>query len=1056
MPDVETSSIQIDITAEDNASTTLDAIRKKLTSFAQALEQVQALWNAFSGDNSAVQGLESIANSIAKMDGASIKIDFSKTESEVKKTSTALAKVAEPLTKVTAETQKTADNVQRFGQAVNETKAPAEETANNVEKINESTEKAVQSGGQLTKIYDDVSEKSEEAKNEIQDLAGFMAKINEVQTDAIQKSISGLATKIGGILTPIGAATLALNAFGKLATTVFNALKTAVSVALNYLKGLFSTVIKMGGNFIKVVAKMTTALAKVSVYVGKTFGRVAIAPIQLMANTIGKVVTKLKDMFAGLVRIATYRLFRSMIKWITQGLSEGIENLYQWSKALDQAFSKAMDLYATDRQYLNNSFAAMLEPLIEQVIPILDQAVDKMVDLLNQFNQFFSAITGKSTWTKALKVATEYDDAAKDAKKSTDELKRSLLGFDEINRLDGDKNKDKSANKQEKDYSSMFEELPINSEIGDLAKKLRELINADQWFEAGQLLAEKLNGLLDMWDAESAGKIIAKKINNAVDIARGFITTANWRKLGQKFAATINNLLANLNGKNIGKLIADTLNGAINLALGFLETIDGDKIGKNLADLFNGFFNEIDTASLGKTISETLSKAFAIGISYFKNLDKDAFYNSILALIDNVDFKGLGNKLEELLNSIINVVDAGKISEILGKLIQSVADFVSNAVDGLDIAGLITKVIGIFTNLLTDGKTVEALSGAANTLLTKASEAISAIIANFPVSEIFTAIDTFVSSIDFDTIGANIGTALQTAIEKLNPNDIANAITTLIDKAVDLLSSFTEKMSEKVTLLTPDENGGVIAEEVTYWEALGAKLGWALANGLGNVNWEEAGSTLSKLFDGITKFIKTTIETADQNGELSNAIVTLINSIGWTDIVNDIIEILKNTKNALAEPLKTLGSAIASAIGDAIKNWFAENWLKVLESIVMMLNPATLIGMIYGKLTGKIVDKGLETYAGIYANASDAYSGWKSSTDRNQTPDMTQQQNAITSESAVQQQMNAPGGYANFNTPQEQTINVVAEVDGDVLFNSVVKTNNQQVRQTGQSPLYGR
>ena len=55
---------------------------------------------------------------------------------------------------------------------------------------------------------------------------------------------------------------------------------------------------------------------------------------------------------------------------------------------------------------------------------------------------------------------------------------------------------------------------------------------------------------------------------------------------------------------------------------------------------------------------------------------------------------------------------------------------------------------------------------------------------------------------------------------------------------------------------------------------------------------------------------------------------------------------------------------------------------------------------------------------------------------------------------AVQQQMNTPGGYANLGTPQEQTINVTATVDGDVLFNSVVKTNNQTVKQTGQSPLY--
>ena len=714
MPDVETSSIQINITAEDNASTTLASITKKLETFATALTQVQASWNSFTENQTAIKTLESVANSINAINGKKIDIKF---------TGDAID-------------GKTAENMKKTQEAMEEAAKPASKVAESAEEIRESAQKAADSTQGMTKDWDKLSDSVENASEQASQGYDKIAKSAEkarTQQEKAAESTRNLGNALGISFSHI-TKTVSLLA-------VFDAETKVISHQLGLLKGTLSATASGFKALAKASAELIKVTGKISIAIGKAFGRIAVAPIQLMANTIGKVVTKLKDMFAGLVRIATYRLFRSMIKWITQGLSEGIANLYQWSKALDQAFSKAMDLYATDRQYLNNSFAAMLEPLIEQVIPILDQAVDKMVDLLNQFNQFFSAVTGKSTWTKALKVATEYDDVAKDAKKSTDELKRSLLGFDEINRLDDpDKNK---KNKKEVDYSAMFKEMPIESDIGNLARKLKELIKADQWFEAGQLLAQKLNELLDMWEPEQAGKIIAKKINNAVDIARGFITTANWKKLGVKFAGTINNLLYNINAKNIGKLIADTLNSAFKFGLGFLETIDGAAIGKNLSDIFNGFFEELDTATIGKTISELLSKAFDIGISYFKNLDKDAFYNSILTLIENIKFGELGDKFADLFNAISGVLDADKISKIFGGLIQGIATFLINAVNNMEIGEMVTNITTTLANLLSDEKTITKVAQAAEALIKGAFTAIGTFISTFPVNDLFNAITTF-------------------------------------------------------------------------------------------------------------------------------------------------------------------------------------------------------------------------------------------------------------------------------------------------------------------------
>ena len=256
------------------------------------------------------------------------------------------------------------------------------EAAENVKKLQAALEKATRED-----YFGKMTEGADEAKDKIKSLADFMERIKEARTDATQASLGGLATKFGNLTNPIGLATMALSLYAKVAKTAFTVIKTVAITSLNYLKNLFTAVIKAGAGLIKIFTKMSIAIGKVAVQMGKAFGKVILSPLTLLAKAAEKFTNRLKTMFSALVRIATYRMFRSFIKMITQGLQEGISNLYQWSKALDHVFSKAMDLYATDKQYLNNSIAAMLEPVIETLIPMLDQITDKMVDFMNMFNQ---------------------------------------------------------------------------------------------------------------------------------------------------------------------------------------------------------------------------------------------------------------------------------------------------------------------------------------------------------------------------------------------------------------------------------------------------------------------------------------------------------------------------------------------------------------------------------------------------------------------------------------------------------------------------------------------
>lgn len=1065
MPDVESSAIQINITAEDNASSVVENIKNKLNDLASVVDRLSSSWASLEQQLSGSK-IDSLANSAEKARGALDgigKVDLSSITDSVNGVTVALADAsqgmktftdaehamehwgqgqqltaaremaqdleesAKPLNVVQAvvteikenfagvgdEAKKATQDVDRLAQAT-ENAASNTKTINFNDKVKQ--EGVTQAVEKQEQISEAVKKTGEETQKSSSALADFFGKMNDSRVSQTASDIDGVAASLGKMVSLTSVASVTINAAVKLWQFRFNMLKTLITGTVNGIKKL-----------VEITGKLMQVTAKVSFYMTKAFGTVMLTPLRLLGNAIGKVVDKLKSMFAGLVRIATYRLFRSVIKMITKGLSDGVTALYQWSKALDQSFSKTMDLYATDQQYLNNSIAAMLEPLLETLIPMLDQAIDKFVELLNKANQFMSALAGKSTWTKAKKVPAEYQEAAESAKKATDDLKRSLMGFDEINRLDKEKTSKGKKGKTVPDYASMFEELPIESEFADLAKTIKKLIKNGEWFEAGATLANKLNELIDSWDVEKAGKLLAKKINGVVDFARGFITTAKWKKLGVKISETLNNFFRNLNAKNIGRLIADNINAAFDFALGFFSTFDGSTFGKRIADLINGFFEELDTATIGDTISAVLTKALDAGIALFSNLNTDAFYNSFITLINRVDFEGIGDKLAVLFRNAVNVIDADKIGAIFNNLIQGVSSFIQNAIDVESIAKLVTSITTTIANVLGNEKTIKEVAKGFETLFKGAITAVGTFITTFPVNDIFNAVTTFFGNINWTEIGASFGSSIKGAIDNIDPEAIGNAISTVFNSAIDLLSAFNEQM------------------DMTGWQKLGYDIGAAIATALNNIDWEKAGETLSDLAAGITGAIKTAIETADKNGELSKAIDDLINNIDWDTITTNLMEIIAYAEEGLGKALVAIGKSIGSVLGSAILDGISSiipDWLK--DMLRPFLNAAhTTYGNIF---SGNFAEGGFpsEGEAFIAREAGPELVGTiggKTAVANNN--DIV----AAVSEGVYEATTAA-------NASNNGTSNISVSVDGDNLFSFFVKKHNGTVKQTGMSPLY--
>ena len=221
-------------------------------------------------------------------------------------------------------------------------------------------------------------------------------------------------------------------------TREFDRLKSSLSG----LKGIAGTVgEKLGGIGKGLVSKITN--------LGKQFQRA---------------------IFYSLLYNAAYKLISS----ITKAFQEGFQNMYQYSASFAGKFAQSMDSLATSALYLKNSLASAFAPLVNQLAPVIDTLVEKVATLLNYLAQLMAALSGQSTYTKAIKAATEFGESTDNAAKS---LKSFTAGFDELNVFEQDS---KSGGANTPDFASMFEEAQVDKKIAAVAQTIRDIFG---WIE---------------------------------------------------------------------------------------------------------------------------------------------------------------------------------------------------------------------------------------------------------------------------------------------------------------------------------------------------------------------------------------------------------------------------------------------------------------------------------------------------------------------------------------------------------------------------------------------
>ena len=494
------------------------------------------------------------------------------------------------------------------------------------------------------------------------------------QLDALRNSYNELILKQRELAQEGGAVQ-----FSPYLTQSLDAFKTGATKAVSLLKRGLVSGFKIATTHIKSFAskvKQAGSALKNTVFSGNS----ATSMAKKFANEIFRVSKMLKLMVT-----------RMALRKVIAEVGNGFKSLAIHSDEFNDSVSGIMNA----SKQLGYSFSAMVSPLINALAPALIYIINIFTKLVNIINQVFSALTGKTSWNKA-KEFTEswrdsFDDTTESAKKTTKELKKTVLGFDELNQLQDNTDKSASTTKSNP-VEDMFETVKIDKKWKDLAKWLKDMWKIGDFTELGTKLGKKLKKMLESIPWEEIRK------------------TSN--KLGRALASLINGFVEVEGlGNEIGKTIAQSVNTVFEFLNGFVHKLHWDSIGKFIAETFNGFFKNIDWNLIKDTVVTGMAGIAEAIQNFIDTFDWDNVSTTIingvdtitaglLAFFDGIDWLDLGRKMGEQIRKSVEGIDWYQVGEAMGAIIQSAVDWVSGLIETMpSVETLIEKATDLMHGL---------------------------------------------------------------------------------------------------------------------------------------------------------------------------------------------------------------------------------------------------------------------------------------------------------------------------------------------------------------------
>lgn len=716
-----------------------------------------------------------------------------------------------------------------------------------------------------------------------------------IQFNVLKSKLSDVASTVS---TKLG---YAFNAVKEKIQPVSNAARYVWNTITQPIQGVLSKLGSVGGKFGEILGKAKTALAPIgsiaqsafgklsslaakgAASVTKVFAKIAGKPLSNFKNAMTKATAKVGEFFKMFKKRAFYRAINGIISAITTGFKEGTANVYQYSKALGGTLASSLDSIATSFLYFKNSIGAAVAPLINMLAPAIDYIIDKCVDLLNALNQVFAKLSGASTWTKAVKYPTEYAEAADSATAANKELKKSILGIDEINPLTDNSSSGGGGAGSGMDYSQMFEEV----ELGEVNNPFKDFFKpfTDAWANEGQ---NTINAIKNAFNG-------VKEFISAVGESFRTVWTNG---TGQQTVETILRIF-----QNILKCVGNLGNS---LAKAWKANNNGTKILQNIWNIFNdllGFVEGIYGATadwLASLDFTPLMTAFAGCTAALEPLI-DLIGNTLLWLYQTVLLPIASWAIEETAPASINAITAA---------LQVLQAFLEPFLAGFEqlwaaLQPIVEWVEGVVIVVIDGVKSIfEKLAAT----FQEKGEKIQNIVSG--IGDIISAVWVVVEPI-FNLLKDLVGNVF---------GFIGDIISNVVGFAIDLFSGLIDFIAGVFTGDWERAWNGIKGIFVGIWDLIkGVALSiWDFLKGI----WNSIKDNVESIWNGIKSFLSNIwngikgVATSIWNG-LKNAVLTVVNGIktGITNAFNAVKTFLTNCMNTI----KTVVTNVWNGIWGAIK-----------------------------------------------------------------------------------------------------------------------------------------
>lgn len=450
-----------------------------------------------------------------------------------------------------------------------------------------------------------------------------------------------MAVKVDGLEIAVKSTVKGLNSFKSLEKSIVR-LTMAVSKLGTRLPALSSSVSKVSGST-KKAEKSTDAysrkLKELQEYAAQSRGAISkqakavqeawdalkgsnktnesIKKTASAAKKMGEIFSslgkKVASVFKAIGRIIFYRAIRAALRTITGAFREGIENLYQWSKAGEDngKFADSMDRIATAVKYLKNALATLVAPLINSAAPVIDQIIDTIVAGINKINEMIARIRGDDFWYKAVKVPVEFADGTKEA---TAAVKDFMMGWDELNVINDSRGSGSGASSALLD---MFDTEKVD--------------NPSAGTSLFSTIKARFNNMIDnlkkKWDEWGLSDTIEKFVTEYLPTIINYVATA-----------------AIYVGEIVGALTLPALKGTLNLIMDILDLIGGEgstigtlmSIGVDFVEMVVGpWISLIDTVAGWFGVETEGGSIFSQAVDELRRMLKGGLWDEFGQLMKN-------------------------------------------------------------------------------------------------------------------------------------------------------------------------------------------------------------------------------------------------------------------------------------------------------------------------------------------------------------------------------------------------------------------------------------